>query len=95
MVEKTSQQAGSRSEVTPGQAEALAQRLADKPYGKEKKTASPDTESLSRTTISLPTTLLRQMEDLAYVNKREGKHLRNVSAIVREALTNYLIKNSE
>lgn len=95
MVKKPSQQAGSRSEVTPEQAEALAQRLADKLYGEEKKTASPETESLSRTTISLPTTLLRQMEDLAYVNKREGKDLRSVSAIVREALTNYLIKSSE
>lgn len=89
MVKKPSQQATSLSEVTSEQAEALALKLADKPYGEEKK----EIESLSRTTISLPTTLLRQMEDLAYMNKREKKALRSVSAIVREALTNYLIKN--
>ena len=90
MVKKPSQQAGSRSEVTSEQAEALAQRLADKPYGEEKKTVSPEAESLSRNTISLPTTLLRQIEDLAYINKREGNELRSVSAILREALKNFL-----
>lgn len=89
MVKKLSQQAANRSEVTVEQAEALAQKLADKPYGEEK----PEAESLSRTTISLPTSLLRRMEDLAYKNKREGKDLRSVSAIIREALTDYLINH--
>lgn len=93
MVKKPSQQAASRLEITPEQAEALAQRLADKPYGEEKKIVLPETESLSRTTISLSTALLRKMEDLAYVNKREGKDPRSVSAIVREAVIIYLDKN--
>ena len=87
MVKKPSLQA--RKPVTSEQAEALANRLADKPYGTEKPPADlPETQS--RTTISLPASLLREVEDLALSNKREGKDLKNVSAIVREALRAYL-----
>lgn len=50
MVKKPSQQATSRTGVTAEQAEALAQRLADKPYGAPEK---PEPEKQCRTTISL------------------------------------------
>ena len=91
MVKKPSLQAVSKAAVTPEQAEALAARLADKPYGEDKPIEQQlaAVEALSRTTISLPTSLLRTVEDQALRNKREGKDLRNVSAIVREALKQY------
>ena len=50
MVKKPSQQATTRTGVTAEQAEALAQRLADKPYGAPEK---PEPEKQCRTTISL------------------------------------------
>ncbi|WP_118987945.1 CopG family transcriptional regulator [Photorhabdus sp. CRCIA-P01] len=86
MVKKPSQQAANRQDVTPEQAEALAHRLADKPYGSEK----PEQEKQGRTTISLGESMLVTIEDLALRNKRKGKDPKNVSAIVREALVLYL-----
>jgi len=95
MVKKPSQQASSRSTITPEQADELAQRLADKPYGDpEKTTPDKDSEKQSRTTISLNESMLLRVEDLALKNKRNGKELKSVSAIVREALELYL-KNIE
>jgi len=90
MVKKPSQQAGKRPDVTPEQAEALAQKLADKPYGEKEKPEPVVEEKQSRTTISLPTSLLREIEDLALQNKRDKKDPRSVSALVREALQQYL-----
>lgn len=75
-----------RKEVTEADAEALANRLADRPYGEEK--IKP--EMLARTTISLPEGLLRELEDRALSNKRAGVSPKNVSALVREALEAYL-----
>ena len=93
MVKPPSQQVTSnRHNITDQQAEALAEKLADKPYGDKDKPTDAAPEPVSRTTISLPASLLRQLEDLAYSNKREGRELRNVSAIVREALSQYLNK---
>ena len=68
-------------------AEALAQRLADKPYGAPEK---PEPEKQCRTTISLGESMLVTIEDLALRNKRNGKDPKNVSAIVRVALEQYL-----
>ncbi|MDF1685057.1 MAG: ribbon-helix-helix domain-containing protein [Legionellaceae bacterium] len=48
--------------------------------------------SLSRTTISLPSDLMEQVEDLARENKRSGEDNRTVSAVVRAALELYLKK---
>lgn len=92
MVKKPSQQASSRQAVTSEQADELAQRLADKPYGDPAKSV-PDKEvpeKQCRTTISLHESMLLQVEDLALKNKRNGKDPKNVSAIVREALELYL-----
>ncbi|WP_231369666.1 ribbon-helix-helix domain-containing protein, partial [Escherichia coli] len=84
---KPSQQALNRAAVTVEQAEALAQRLADKPYGAPEK---PEPEKQCRTTISLGESMLVTIEDLALRNKRNGKDPKNVSAIVRVALEQYL-----
>lgn len=81
---------------TPGpseaEADALANRLADRPYGgnKESIQEAMKQESMTRTTISLPEILLRRLEDLALENKRAGVTPKNVSAIIREALEVYL-----
>ena len=80
MVKKPSQQALNRAAVTVEQAEALAQRLAEK----------PEPEKQCRTTISLGESMLVTIEDLALRNKRNSKDAKNVSAIVRVALEQYL-----
>lgn len=87
MVKKPSQQALNRAAVTVEQAEALAQRLADKPYARRK---NPNQKNNDRTTISLGESMLVTIEDLALRNKRNGKDPKNVSAIVRVALEQYL-----
>ncbi|MGK2894489.1 CopG family transcriptional regulator [Klebsiella michiganensis] len=92
MVKKPSQQATGRTGVTAEQAEALAQRLADKPYGAPEK---PEPEKQCRTTISLGESMLVKVEDIALRNKRNGKDPKNVSAIVREALELYFQKAGE
>lgn len=74
--------------VTEDQADRLASLLADKPYGEEKKLPEAQ-EKLTRTTISLPESLLRQCEDLALNNKRNGLEPKNVSALIRTALEGY------
>ena len=62
-------------------------KLADKPYGAPEK---PEPEKQCRTTISLGESMLVTIEDLALRNKRNGKDPKNVSAIVRVALEQYL-----
>lgn len=71
--------------VTAADADALANRLADRPYGKEKVIQ----ESIARTTISLPGCLLRELEDRALDNKRAGIEPKNVSAMIRDAVEAY------
>lgn len=75
--------------VTEDLADRLASQLADKPYGDEKRQEEP-LEKLARTSISLPEALLRQCEDTALSNKRNGIEPKNVSALIRAALEKYL-----
>ena len=65
----------------------LADQLADKPYGE-----SIDTEQneLTRTTISLPSSLLFKLEDIAKKNKRQKKELKSVSALIRHYVEQHL-----
>lgn len=98
MVKKPSMQASAtRTSVTDEEADALARRLSDKPYGSPEKIdeAKPEQEKQCRTTISLGESMLRKTEDLALQNKRSDKDPKNVSAIVREALELYFKNNSE
>ena len=98
-----------RKEVTPEEAEKLANELADRPYNttntpvvEEADTAvvaqvavaeKEEAEELARTTISLPRSMLEEVEDLAISRKRsKSKKGRTSSAIVREALQMYLKK---
>lgn len=75
--------------VTEDEADMLANKLADKPYGDDER-AQAVQEKQARTTISLPDQLLRQCEDLAISNKRGNNGPKSVSALVRAALENYL-----
>lgn len=83
-----------RRTVSEAEADALANRLADRPYGESQNSpppaAVPQEEKIARTTISLPLSLLRAVEDIALENKRNGTDPKNVSAIIREALNAYL-----
>ena len=62
--------------------ETLANELCDKPYGDTKY------EDISRVTISLPSAVLRKLEDLAINNKRNKRDLKSVSALVRYSIEN-------
>ena len=72
--------------VTEQEADALAERLADRSYGEKK----PEADPLVRTTITLPKSLLVQLEDMSRKNKRAGKEPKSVSAVVRCAVEAYL-----
>lgn len=85
-------------------AEQIAQRFEDKPYGAPPRDlppaptvepVAPVREEQSRATISLPASLLREIEDLALANKRSGKDPRTVSAIAREAFMLYLTESDK
>lgn len=67
--------------------ESLANELSEKPYGE----AKPNTNFV-RTTISLDSELLMKIEDFAQKNKRDKKELKSVSAIVRQALDDFIMK---
>lgn len=97
-LKRPSQQATQNRVVTEEEAEALADKLADKPYGSmpqgpEKKSMSVLDEVMTRTTISLPDSMLILMEDMARQNKRQGVDPKTVSGIVREAFLLYHNKN--
>lgn len=61
----------------------LANELADKPYGQRY-------DTIVRTSISLPSSVLFKLEDLALTNKRKGENLRSVSAIIRDCIAKSL-----
>jgi uncharacterized membrane protein len=80
-----------RKVATPDEADLLAKRLADKPYSdSSQQSLSPVQEKITRTTISLPESLQRQCEDIVIQNKRNGTDPKNVSALIRAALEEYL-----
>jgi hypothetical protein len=74
-----------RKRVSAAAAEALANQLAEKAYGEQSLT-----DEIVRTSISLPKSQLRVIEDMAMANKRDGKGPKNISAIVRAGLELYL-----
>ena len=81
-----------RTHVNAQSADKLADELADKPYGQQQ--SASDDERLVRTSLSLPATMQARLEDLAIQNKRAGRDLRTVSAIVRQAIEQYFISNN-
>ena len=76
------------------QASLLADEIADKAYGQhheDKRVCEPD--EYITTSISIPRSMLRQLEDMALANKRSGSDHKNVSALVRLAVKNLLSNN--
>ena len=69
--------------------EKLADELSDRTYGEDKKKKN----EMVRTSISLDRDLMNEVEDLALKNKRMKRDPKSFRAIVREALTSYLISN--
>ena len=67
-------------------AAALADSLADKPYGKEQTAEDKPT----RLTISLPQSLFDELEDVSRAKRRRGEKDWCMSAMVREAIKEYL-----
>lgn len=76
-----------RTKPTSKEIDNIANELADKPYGQENE------KNLSRTTITLPSSLLFELEDMARVNKRKSKPLKSVSAIIRYYLETHFKSN--
>ncbi len=83
-VKKTAQQNDEKA------AEALADKIADRPYGS---TESESTEEIARLTVALPLSLYDEVESLARQRKRAKAEVRSMSAITREALKEYLRKH--
>lgn len=62
--------------------EELAEQLADRPYGEEKRRLPKPVAK----TLSLPDTMIEQIEDDVRENKRRKKGPRTFSGIVRQCL---------
>lgn len=83
--------AAAKKPISPADVEALADALVDKPYGDAptiKPVLKPTAASVKAkpVTISLPPSIIEQLEDAALSNKRSGSGPKTVSAIVRAAL---------
>ena len=85
-----------RSSIS-SQADALADELADKAYGASPTTGATTTsiaeEKYVITSISLPQSLLHQLEDVALRNKRANLDPKTVSALLRQAARELLINS--
>ena len=66
--------------------EKLANELADKPYGQD---PIPNKEYVI-TSISLPRSMLYKAEDIVKLNKRNNIEPKNVSALIRKALEEFI-----
>ncbi|MEB7892044.1 hypothetical protein NGK36_22620 [Hafnia alvei] len=83
------------NKVSPEDAERFADRMADRIYGEEKKPAEEAAvkvvaEKMIRTTITIPESLLREVERKAFENKQAGIEPKNISAIFRTGADMYL-----
>ena len=95
MVKTPSKQAHSKKKVADSQAaDAIADALADKPYGDVARTGKEQVEAIERLTIALPESLYDELEMLAKKRKRSKADYRSMSAIAREAIAEYLRKHN-
>ena len=90
MVKKRSETATGKKSTSPKEADKLADQLADRKYGER----NPENGSMARTTISLPESMLIQLEDITRANKRTKREPSNVSALVRDAIESYFINHT-
>lgn len=88
MVKPKSQQSA-KKRPDPAAIDEFVNSMADKPYG-----AAPvkpaEKEEITSISITLPVSMRDELDMLALKRKREKAENRTVSAIVREALEQYL-----
>ncbi|MCZ4283137.1 hypothetical protein O4H49_20300 [Kiloniella laminariae] len=70
----------------------LADKLADKPYGKVS-TSSYDKSSYVRRTITLPPEMSETLEDYTRDNKRAGLEPKTMTGLVELALREYMTRH--
>ncbi len=96
MVKPRSQQLAQPIKPKPSQKsiEKLADKIADKPYGKKSQAIedNDNSEELERITISIPRSMKYALDDLMLDRKRNKKPNRTASAMIREAIKVYLKK---
>lgn len=85
-VKKSSETAIKKSTVSQEDSERLASELADKPYDSKPQVRAVDKRKAVPISVSLPPSIIEQIEDVVRDNKRGGKPNRTVSAIIRSAL---------
>lgn len=81
------------NQVTFEQAESLANELADKTYGEVKDRSLRENED-ERLTITLNGDLYDKIENIARSRKKLKKPNKTMSAVVREALDEYMAKHN-
>ncbi len=64
---------------------SIVESLVDRNYGEDK-------DDLVTTSITLPRSLKKKLEIMAFENKHAGKELNTVTKIVRCALNEYFVK---
>ncbi|MEX6666832.1 MULTISPECIES: ribbon-helix-helix domain-containing protein [Pseudomonas] len=85
-VKKSSETATKKANVSQEESERLASELADKPYGSQPQVRAPDKRKAVPISVSLPPSMIEQIEDVVRANKRGGMPNRTVSALIRSAL---------
>ena len=98
MVKPKSQSAAGRAQASPQEvdkmADALANELAEKDYGRPKEKTSATSKKIESQTeqkaqaigISLPPIRIEKLQDAALKNKRGGDGQKTVSGIIRDLL---------
>lgn len=81
-----------RSKITE-QAALLADEIADKAYGASQESETNVVDEYVTTSISITSSMLNQLEDLAIKNKRSKSGPKNVSALIRQAVKSLLVSN--
>jgi len=99
MVKPRSQQVASKkATASANDIDALADRLADKPYNEaisnqtETIKQNDEAEEMERITISITQKMRYMLEDIAIERKRAKEPSRSISAIARDALEDYFKK---
>ncbi|HEY6612703.1 MAG TPA: hypothetical protein VIZ86_16435 [Pseudomonas sp.] len=72
--------------LNPDAAAKLADELADKPFGQAKQPAKEAPPSMVKMSVTLPRHMAEKLMDDALQNKKDGKKLNTVSALVRAGL---------
>ena len=82
-----------KRKTTAEQAELLADEIADRAYGGEAEPSKEIADQYITTSISIPSSMLHELEDLALSNKRAQSGPKSVSALIRKAVKQLLVNN--